>query len=113
MDERGARITQNEALYREVNERLKELGTSFSLVSETTDFVCECGLLSCVEPISMTLESYEHVRSEPHWFAVKEGHEIPDVETVVERHDGWSLVEKHLGGPAELAAETDPRGPGR
>ena len=103
------RIGKNEALFREVNERLKEVGTSFSLVAEQADFVCECGISTCTEPIRMTLADYERIRSQPHWFAVVPNHEIPDVERVLERNDGWYLIEKLKGGPAELAAEHDPR----
>jgi hypothetical protein len=109
VDERQERLGRNEALYREVNERLKELGESFSMVAEVADFVCECGVSTCAGPIRMTLEEYEHVRSNPHWFTVLPGHEIRDIESVVERHEGWTLIEKHPGGPADLAAQSDPR----
>lgn len=109
MDERQERLGRNEALYREVNERLKELGESFSLVSELADFVCECGVGTCAAPIRITLEQYEHVRSNPHWFMVVPGHEILDIESVIEEHDAWYLIEKHPGGPADLAAQADPR----
>jgi hypothetical protein len=109
MDARQERIGRNEALFREVNERLQEIGTSFNLVGETADFVCECGDLTCAEPIRMTLADYEGVRAKPNRFFVVPGHDIPDVESVVERHERWEIVEKHAGGPAELAAEEDPR----
>ena len=109
MDARKERLGRNEAVYREVNERLKELGESFSLVAEAADFVCECGVATCASPIRMTLEEYERLRSNPHWFAVVPGHEILDIESVVEEHDGWNLIEKHPGGPADLAAQSDPR----
>lgn len=110
MDARGERVSRNEALFRQVNERLKEIGASFSLVSESVDFVCECGSASCAAPIRMTLEEYERVRSEPELFFVVPGHETEDVESVVESHDGYDVVRKGTGLPARLARETNPRG---
>lgn len=110
MDERGERIGRNEAVFRQVNERLKELGEGFSLVSELADFICECGSASCAAPIRMTLAEYERVRSEPDLFVILPGHEIEDVESVVERHEGYDVVRKREGETARLARETDPRG---
>jgi hypothetical protein len=109
MDARRERIGRNEVLFRQVNERLKELGTSFSIVAEAAEFVCECGNVSCAEPIRMTLGEYEQLRSHGAWFAVRSGHETPDVESVVERHGDWNVVEKHRDGPAQLAEAEDPR----
>lgn len=109
MDSRGERIGRNEALFRQVNERLKEIGESFSLVSESVDFVCECGSASCAAPIRMTLEEYERVRSDPELFFVVPGHETEDVESFVESHDGYDVVRKGTGTPARLARETNPR----
>ncbi|HXV04014.1 MAG TPA: hypothetical protein VFP24_10620, partial [Gaiellaceae bacterium] len=71
MDDQGRRIGQNEVLFREVNERLRELGEGFSLVAEQADFVCECGSSSCTEQIRMTLAEYETVRRDPKRFFVR------------------------------------------
>jgi len=109
VDERGRRIGENEGLFREVNERIKGVSEGFSLVLENAEFVCECGQVDCSERITMTLEDYERVRKEPTWFAIVPGHEIPDVETVVERNPAYHVVRKDEGEPARLARETDPR----
>jgi hypothetical protein len=109
MDEDERRIGLNEALFREVNERVRTINEGFSQVLEDAEFVCECGDDACAERITLTLDEYERIRSEPTWFIVKPGHEIPEVETVVERHDGWSVVRKSKGEAAELAEELDPR----
>jgi hypothetical protein len=110
VDDRGRRTGENEIVFREVNERLRELGESFSLVSELAEFVCECGDTSCTERIQMPLADYEHVRSDPKWFLVVKGHEISDYERVVSEYDGYSIVEKLPGGPAGMAIRDDPRG---
>ena len=77
MDDRGLRVGQNEVLFREVNERLRELGEGFSLVAEESQFVCECGSSACTEQIRMTLAEYETVRSDSKHFFVRRGHELP------------------------------------
>jgi hypothetical protein len=109
MDERGKRIGENEVLFREVNERLRELGEGFSIVAEQAEFVCECGSTSCTEQIQMTLAEYEAVRSDPKRFFVRPGHEIAEYEKVVQEADGYNVVEKLPGGPAGIAIRDDPR----
>jgi hypothetical protein len=109
VDERGRRIGQNEVVFREVNERLRELGEGFSLVSQVAEFVCECADTSCTERIQLTLPEYEHVRSDPKWFVVVPDHEQLDYERVIEQTDTYSIAEKLPGGPAGLAIKEDPR----
>jgi hypothetical protein len=109
VDERARRIGQNEALYRAVNERIEAIGEAFGLVTESMTIVCECGDVNCLEQIELTVPAYEHVRTDPTRFVIRPGHEIADVEDVVEQHDGYDVVRKRPGGPAELARELDPR----
>jgi hypothetical protein len=109
MEEQGRRIGQNEVLFREVNERLRELGEGFSLVAEESEFICECGSATCTEQIRMTLAEYEAVRSDAKRFFVKPGHELPEYEKVLEERDDYLVVEKLPGGPAGIAIRDDPR----
>ncbi len=108
MDERQERIGCNEILFRDVNERLRELNDAFSLVSEHADFVCECGNRGCTAQITMTLAEYEALRGDPELFAVLPEHESGDVE-VVERRGVYNVIRKKAGEPAALAVEHDPR----
>jgi hypothetical protein len=109
MDERAERIGLNEALFREVNERVKTINEAFSDILGDAEFVCECGRESCTERISLPLGDYERVRQMPTWFFVKPGHQIRDVEQTVESHDGWIVVKKAEPEAAEMARELDPR----
>lgn len=109
MDERGKRVGQNEVLFREVNERLRELGESFTLVSEEAEFVCECANSTCVERVQMPLSAYEEIRSDPKRFFVVKGHELPEYEKVVSEGEGYIVIEKLPGGPAGIAIRDDPR----
>ena len=109
MSSREERIGLNEAVFREVNERIEDLADTFGLTSEPLDLVCECADAKCVERITMTRTEYEQLRSESHQFAVHTGHEIPTVETVVERRKGYDVVQKDRGIPEQVAEQTDPR----
>ena len=109
MSAREERIGLNEAVFRQVNERIEEVADTFDVQSQPLDLICECGDAKCVQPLSMTRAEYEHIRSDPHTFAVHPGHEIPDVEEVVERRKGYSIVRKGRGVPERIAEETDPR----
>ena len=107
--DRHERIGLNEAVFREVNERINDLAEHFRLEDQPLDLVCECGDPSCVERITMRREEYEHLRSDPTHFAVHPGHEEPDVEDVLEKRGAYDVVRKHEGEPAEIAERTDPR----
>ena len=109
MSSRQERIGLNEAVFREVNERIENVAETFRLDRQPLDLVCECGDASCAQRISMTRADYEHVRSESHQFAVYPGHEAPDVESVVERRSGYDIVRKDKGLPELIAERTDPR----
>jgi hypothetical protein len=109
MSPREERIGLNEAVFRQVNERIEEVADTFDVQSQPLDLICECGDANCVQPLSMTRAEYEHVRSDPHTFAVYPGHEINDVEEVVERREGYFIVRKGKGVSEQIAEQTDPR----
>jgi hypothetical protein len=103
------RLARNEAFYREVNERVAEVAHQFKEVETPLGFTCECGAADCAEPIEMTLVEYEAIRADPTRFVVVPGHERPEIESVVERHSAYLVVEKREEDAAEVARETDPR----
>jgi hypothetical protein len=109
MESREARIGLNEAVFREVNERIEGLAETFELGSHQLDFICECGDGSCVQRIHMSYAEFEKLRSESHQFAVYPGHVAPDVEEVVDRRKGYEIVKKNEGLPKVIAERTDPR----
>jgi hypothetical protein len=107
---REERIGLNEAVFRDVNERIEDLAEGFDLKTQVLDLVCECGDADCVERISMTRAEYEEVRSDAHQFAVHHGHEYPDVESVVARLKNYDIVRKDSGVAEQIAEQSDPRG---
>jgi hypothetical protein len=93
-DARAERIAENEARFREINERLRGDLETLTDEAEPLRFVCECGNASCREGVPLGRSEYQAVRAHPRHFVVVPGHEIPDVETVVERHDHYLVIEK-------------------
>jgi hypothetical protein len=101
------RIAHNEAVFREINERL-EAGHATAAVDEVVAFRCECGMLGCNMLVALTLREYEEVRADPCRFLLAPGHEIPGVEKVVRAGPGYNVVEK-FGEAGRVADATDPR----
>jgi hypothetical protein len=106
-DERTERVARNEAVFREVNERIRE-STDRLTSPDEADFLCECGNRGCVQMINLSLDEYEAVRSSGRRFAVIPGHEILDLERIVDQTPRYTVVEK-LGAGADIAEESDPR----
>ena len=105
---REERIGMNEAVFRDVNERIQDVAAAFNLTTEPLDLICECGDAACVARISLSRDEYERVRADSHLFAVATGHVAPDVEEVVENRPGYDVVRKCKGAPARIAQKTDP-----
>jgi hypothetical protein len=105
-ERRKERLARNEALFREVNERVEEISERHGL--ETIDFICECGNADCTMAISLTAPEYEEVRADPVLFAILPGHAIPEVEDVVAEGDRFHVVRKHAE-EQKIARATDPR----
>ena len=108
MDSRQQRVAKNEALFRQVNERIEEVNEELGESGES-DFLCECGDDDCTTPIRLTLAEYEEVRSNPTHFAIARGHEVIDVEQVISETDRFAVVEKFAGEAEGVAVDTDPR----
>jgi hypothetical protein len=107
---RGERVAKNEILFRQVNERILEIEGDRWRV-DPVDFMCECGNMSCTRVLQMSVVDYERLRSDPARFGVIPGHELPDVETVVEKHPHYVVVEK-AGEFRQHAIDADPRADG-
>ena len=99
------RLARNQALFREVNERLLELTEGFH--DGSMQFVCECSNEDCTLTVSMNHDEYESVRARSTFFVVSTGHEILEIEKVIDRQNGWTIVQKVTA--SDYAVETDPR----
>jgi hypothetical protein len=99
------RLARNQTLFRQVNERLLEMADGFR--DGPLDFVCECSLEDCTTTLTVYRDDYEAVRAHSTHFLVSSGHELLQVERVVDRRDGFTVVEKITA--VDFAEETDPR----
>ena len=109
MSDRERKLGLNEAMFREVNERLEELNRTFADFTDRLQVVCECADMACAEMIDVPAADYERIRSDPTLFIVVPGHAITDVEDVVEVLPNFEVVRKREGEPARVARATDPR----
>jgi len=109
-DERAVRAARNQALYREINERVEAINAAFDAVLPLGDWICECANERCMERLSLTHEEYEALRAKGTRFAVMphDDHVFYEVEDVVERHERYWVVEK-VATAAEVTAKLDPR----
>ncbi len=106
-DEVQRRLAFNETVFRDVNEGI-ERGQWPGEEGKPVGFRCECARLGCNLLVELTLADYEHVRSDPRRFLMIPGHELPEVESVVERKPTYVIVEKR-DEAGEQAEEEDPR----
>jgi hypothetical protein len=109
-DERVRRIGENEALYRQVNERVRDMNLGVTeLTGAEFSVLCECGTLECMEHIDLTAAVYEETRADPHRFIVLPGHQIDEIEVVVADHGSFIVLEKTPPEARDIAEEMDPR----
>ena len=105
---RQKRIADNEASFRDINERLEDSLRQVRHTPELLRFICECGDRRCESSVSLTLEEYEAVRRDSRRFAVVPGHVFPETERVVAGNDRYEVVEK-WGAAVEVADAADRR----
>ena len=106
LGDRFERQARNEALFREVNERIAQLGGG---AEGEIEILCECGVQGgCGERLRLPFPTYEQVRSQDDRFVVAPGHETPDLEYAVDWTDDYVIVDKVAA--AEWIVDDDPRG---
>ena len=103
MSAREKRLAENEAFFREINERLEEQtpDSAPSLI-----VICECTDVDCAKRIQMPHADYEAVRVEPTHFLVALGHANLRVEEIVRQADSFEVVRKR-GVAGEVAESLD------
>lgn len=100
-----ARAAAAEVNGRQVNEAIERGARE----ARSAVFVCECGKLGCTSTVELTIADYEEVRSGFERFLVIPGHELVDIEDVIERHDDYLVVAKRDDLAMAIAAATDDR----
>ena len=91
------KVARNNQAFRAANDRIETTAEEQGLDNgRRTPFLCECPNPRCTEIVSLTLEEYRHVRSDPRWFVETPGHEThePATVAVVDRREAYVVVEK-------------------
>jgi hypothetical protein len=104
LDMSAERVGKNQALFRDVNERLKELNKRLERLEPMGSFVCECADVSCMEQVELTRAEYADLRNYRLRFVVAPGHVFGAYEHVVFANDRYTIVEKE-GTAAEAATD--------
>lgn len=109
MSDREERLALNEAVFRSANERMAGWEERHE-DDEPELYMCECADPECRVKISMQRADYEEVRRDATHFFVAPGHEIPDIETVIDTRDDWVVIEKNPE-VREIVEKADARTP--
>ena len=100
-DERAVRVAHNEEVFRRANQRLRDDWRRLGMSEHDLGlFLCECGDVTCKEPVRVRLGDYERVRADAAMFMLIPGHEDGTVESIVSgvlpENDGVVTVRKHV-----------------
>jgi hypothetical protein len=109
MDEdRVEQLAKREALFRATNEEIARIDDQLAGDDAALEIVCECARNGCAELIKVSRADYRRARSEPRRFLLVAGHELPEIERIVGRHDGFVVVEKEESTAAAVVEESNP-----
>jgi hypothetical protein len=104
---REERLARNEAMFREINERLESRIQTFADGKAELTILCECVDPDCTDRIRLAPDVYAAVRTDGRRFIVRPGHERLDIEEVVEQNDEYEVIRKRgvAGQVAEQLAD--------
>ena len=105
---REQRLVRNSAMFRGVNERIRE-GAAEAEFAGPTFFICECGDIACGETIEVRLDQYGHARKRTTTFLVAPGHQGPYLERVLSENGRFAPVEMMSATPATTAGRFAPK----
>ena len=104
-DQRVRRLAENEAIARQVNEQVEQLGQRWNAPGEPLEILCECSLAECTQRLHVSLTDYAAVREHDTRFLLVDSHVIEEIERRVGEVGDAIIVEK-VGPGREVAAET-------
>jgi hypothetical protein len=110
MTDRATRAAIVEAAFRIANERMLRWEERHA-DGKSELYLCECADPDCRGKVRLGRPEYEGVREAPTRFLVIPGHQLDDLEEVIEDHEHHLVIEKP-GALLDLVTATDPRSPG-
>lgn len=107
-------MTENDAVFRQSNEKVQDgIEELAKLANEhgqpefspkadlTLQFYCECSDENCRQRIELSVSTYGDIHQNRSRFVVLPGHEVIEVESVIETNDAYTIVEKFLDPPED------------
>jgi hypothetical protein len=90
------RLKENEVIFQQANRGvadfvLEDIGKDDAVI----EFYCECSNIDCRDRIPLQVSDYRKLHKDQRHFIALKGHEMPDIETIVSRHGGFSVVRKY------------------
>ena len=86
---REERVLQTEEFFRDVNEVIARTGAASGC-----SFRCECANPFCNATFEMDGENLKTLHATPGYYVILAGHDIPELEDVVQRQSGYAIVRK-------------------
>ncbi len=104
------RIAENEARFRDANEKIEAAFERLEPTTRSIPFVCECGRPDCFQVLRLTFAEYELARQNPRYFVCAPGHQLtgPGLGRTVQETRKFVIAEK-IGAAGAVAEERDPR----
>jgi hypothetical protein len=93
---------QAQALIREVNEQIHQLGAKWETDAGVCSIVCECANPECLAPLKIPSTLYAEVRRFPTRFVLLPDHVTQAFQRLVEQAPDYVVIE--IFGPAAAAA---------
>jgi hypothetical protein len=114
------RLVENEMVFRQLNEQVQKGVDEVNRMAEETGqsefrimqdkvasrlhFYCECSNVNCVDRVIMSYQTYKDLHKRRDHFIVVPGHEVYEVERLVQQERDYSVVEKYMLPPEEVTA---------
>jgi hypothetical protein len=103
-DDRVRRLAANEALARQVNEQVEQLGQRWNDPGEPLEILCECSLADCTLRLKVSMADYHAVRENDTRFMLVDDHVVEEIERRVGTVGEATVVEK-VGPGRDVAIE--------
>lgn len=113
----GRRLVENEVYFRQYNEGvLRNLDDLIELAKqhgqeehiEDSDtplhFYCECSNENCRDRVVIRPSEYNKIHKNRDRFVIACGHEVREIERVIDKRPGYWVVEKHIMPPESVKA---------
>jgi hypothetical protein len=97
-EERHSNGFEQRLLFREVNDRIRDVSVGFAIPVDSYEVLCECGRNGCLERIEVPIPMYDEIRGDRLRFLVRPGHELRELEDVVAEGGTYRVVSPTGGG---------------